>query len=40
MISKKVMSNLYMLSSRVLHEIFLYAYDTSIITFNKNMLKR
>ena len=41
MISKKMTSDLYMLSIRVLHGIFfLYAYGTSIITFNKYIVKR
>ena len=32
--------NDYMLNPRVLHKIFLYTYSTSIIIFNRNMLKR
>ena len=39
MVSKKMMYNLYMLSLRVLHGIFLYIYDTSIITFNRTFSK-
>ena len=40
MISKEMMSNLYMLSPRVLHGILLYANGTCVVTFYENMIIR
>ena len=37
---KKMVSNFYMLSPKVLHGIFWNVYCTSVITFNSNMLKK
>lgn len=39
MISKKMMSNVYMLGSRVLNGIFAKVYSTYIVTFDRNMIK-